>query len=253
MLTNKKCLIFGIANTHSIAYGIAKSFQNNNAMMGFSYLNDAIHKRVLPIAEECNADFIFQYDATDAASIHSAVETVKQQWGTVDVLIHSMAYANKEDLQGRFIDTTREGFTLSLDVSAYSLIDMVKHFEPILNEHAAIVTISYYGAEKYVPNYNVMGVAKSALESSVRYLAVDLGKRNIRVNAVSAGPIRTLAASGITNFAHILRTIEEKSPLQRNVTIEEVGNAVLFLSSPLAGGITGEVLHVDCGYNIIGL
>ena len=253
LLKNKKCLIFGIANTKSIAYGIAEAFTQHGAKLAMNYLGDAFKKRVLPIAEELQADFTFPCDVTNEQELNDAVHLVKEKWGNIDVIVHSIAFANKNELAGRFIDTSLQGFTTALEISAFSLSNITRHFESLLPEQASIITLSYYGAEKYVPNYNVMGVAKSALESCVRYLAMDLGNQQIRVNAISAGPIKTLAASGITDFSQILHLVEERAPLKRNVTQEEVGDVAVFLASSLSRAITGEVIHVDCGYNIVGI
>lgn len=253
LLEGKRCLIFGVANTKSIAYGIADAFAKQGAKLAMNYFGDALKKRVLPIAEELHADFTFPCNVSDDTELLQAVNLVKKQWGSIDVLVHSVAFANKDELAGRFIDTSKNGFNTALEISAFSLPYITKHFEPLLVDGASIITLSYYGAEKFVPNYNVMGIAKSALESSVRYLAMDLGIRQIRVNAISAGPIKTLAASGISDFSHILRMVEEKAPLKRNVTQEEVGDVAVFLASSLSRAVTGEVLHVDCGYNTVGV
>ncbi len=251
LLKDKKALIFGLANNRSIAYGIAKAFNDNGAKLAFNYIGDAIKKRVEPISEELNGDFTFPCDVTKDEEIAQAVETVKEKWGTFDVLVHSVAFADKEDLQGRFIDTSRSGFNLAMNVSAYSLVALCKAYEPLLNPGGSIICMTYYGSQKVIPNYNVMGVAKSALECSVRYLSVDLGQKNIRVNAISAGPIKTLAASGISDFRVILNHIEERAPLHRNVTIEEVGNSALYLASDLSSAVTGEVHYVDSGFQSI--
>lgn len=253
LLEKKKCLIFGVANTRSIAYGIAEAFTKHGASIAMNYFGDALKKRVEPIAEELSADFIFPCNVANEQELQDAVTLVKEQWGSVDTIVHSVAFANKDELAGRFLDTSKEGFATALEISAFSLPNIIRHFEPLLSQDASVITLSYYGAEKYIPHYNVMGVAKSALESSVRYLAVDLGHKQIRVNAISAGPIKTLAASGISDFSHILRLVEEKAPLKRNVTQEEVGDVAVFLASPLSRAITGEVIHVDCGYNIVGI
>lgn len=253
LLENKKCLIFGIANTKSIAYGIAEAFARNGACLAMNYFGDALKKRVIPIAEELHADFTFPCNVTSTEDLENTVTLVREKWGEIDTIVHSVAFANKDELDGRFLDTSQEGFSIALEVSAFSLTHIIKYFEPLLAEQASIITLSYYGAEKYIPHYNVMGVAKSALESSVRYLAMDLGSKQIRVNAISAGPIKTLAASGISDFSHILRVVEERSPLKRNVTQEEVGDVAVFLASSLSRAITGEVIHVDCGYNTIGV
>ncbi|GFM36751.1 enoyl-ACP reductase FabI [Desulfovibrio psychrotolerans] len=253
LLEGKRALIFGVANNKSIAYGIAKEFKAQGARLAFNFLGDALKKRVEPIAEELGGDFIFQCDVTSDEEIAAAVERVKQEWGGVDILIHSVGFANRDDLQGRYIDTSRDGYKLALDISAYSLTALCKAYEELLTDNASVITLTYYGAEKVITNYNVMGVAKAALEASVRYLAVDLGTRNVRINGISAGPIKTLAASGISGFRSILTYIEEQAPLRRNVTIEDVGRSAVYLASDLSSGVTGEILHVDSGYNVMGI
>jgi len=253
LLKDKKALIFGVANNRSIAYGIARVFKENGARLALNYLGEALKKRVEPISQEIGSEFIFDCDVSSDDQILAAAELVKEKWGQVDILVHSVAYAKREDLHGRFIDTSREGFHIAMDISAYSLVKLCQVFEPLFTKDSSVMTISYYGAQKVIKNYNVMGVAKAALEASVRYLAADLGQNGVRVNAISAGPIKTLAASGISGFKTILKTIEEKAPLHRNVTQEEVGNTALFLASSLSSGITGEVIYVDSGYNILGI
>jgi enoyl-[acyl-carrier protein] reductase I len=253
LLQGKKAVIFGVANNRSIAYGIAKAFRANGAEIALSWVGEALKKRVEPIAKELGAAFIFPCDVSKDEDIAACAETVREKWGTADILVHAVAFANRDDLQGRYMDTTREGFSMALDISAYSLVAMCKHFEPILNENASVLTLSYYGAQKHVPHYNVMGVAKAALEASVRYLAYDLGQKSIRINAISAGPLKTLASSGISGFHKILNHIETFTPLKKNISIEEVGNTALFLASPLASGITGDVLFVDAGYHTSGI
>ena len=253
LLTGKKAVIFGVANNKSIAYGIAKAFRDNGAEIALSWPGEALRKRVEPIAEELGAAFTFPCDVTKDEEITAAAETVRERWGKADILIHAVAFANRDDLQGRYIDTSRAGFALALDISAFSLAALCHAFEPILNDEASVITLTYYGAQKHIVNYNVMGVAKAALEASVRYLAYDLGARGIRVNAISAGPLKTLAASGISGFGKILNHIEKYAPLKKNVSIEEVGNTALFLASPLASGVTGDVLFVDAGYNTSGI
>ncbi len=253
LLAGKKALIFGVANNKSIAYGIAKAFRDNGASVALSWPSEPLRKRVDPIAEEIGADFTFPCDVTAESEIEAAAATVKEKWGKVDILVHAVAFANKDDLQGRYIDTSRAGFSLALDVSAYSLVALCHAFEPLLNDDSSVMTLTYYGAQKVITNYNVMGVAKAALEASVRYLAYDLGVRGIRVNAISAGPIKTLAASGISGFNKILNHIEQYTPMKKNVTIDEVGNTALFLASPLSSGISGDVLFVDAGYHTSGI
>ena len=253
LMKDKKALIFGVANERSIAYGIAKQFKEQGARLAFSYANDAVKKRIDPISEELGGEFVLQCDVQDDEAVATAAAAVKEQWGEFDVIVHSIAYADRNDLAGRYIDTSRAGFALALDVSAYSLVTLCKAFEPMLSENATVVTMTYYGAEKVITNYNVMGVAKAALEASVRYLSMDLGAKGVRINAISAGPLKTLASSGISGFKTILKTIEERSPLRRNITTEDVGKTALWLCSDLSSGVTGEVVYVDSGYNVMGI
>ncbi|MDL2316205.1 enoyl-ACP reductase [Desulfovibrio sp. OttesenSCG-928-A18] len=253
LLTGKKAVIFGVANNRSIAYGIAKAFRSQGAEIALSWLGEALRKRVEPIAEELGAAFTFPCDVTKDEEIAESVNTVKKHFGQADILVHAVAFANRDDLQGRYIDTSRQGFSLALDISAYSLVALCRHFEQSLSENASVLTLTYYGAQKHINNYNVMGVAKAALESSIQYLAYDLGKNGIRINAISAGPIKTLASSGISGFGKILSHIEKFTPLRKNVDIDEVGNAAMFLCSPLADGITGTTLFVDAGYHTSGI
>ncbi len=253
LLAGKKAIVCGVANNKSIAYGIAKAFRDNGAEIALSWPSEALRKRVDPIAEELGAAFTFPCDVTQDAELAAAADTVRQKWGKADILVHAIAFANRDDLQGRFIDTSREGFSVALDVSAFSMVALCKAFEPLLNDNGSVMTLTYYGAQKAITNYNVMGVAKAALEASVRYLAYDLGERGIRVNAISAGPIKTLAASGISGFHKILNHIERYTPLKKNVTIEEVGNAALFLASDLSAGMSGDVVFVDAGYHTSGI
>lgn len=253
LLTGKKVLIFGVANNKSIAYGISKEFRDQGARLAFNHVGEAIRKRVEPIAEELGGDFTFPCDVTDDDQMTAAAAIVRERWGSVDAIVHSVAFAHRDDLHGRFIETTREGFRLALDVSAYSLVGLCKVFEPLLHPGASVLTMTYYGSQKVITNYNVMGVAKAALEASVRYLAVDLGAKGVRINGLSAGPIKTLAASGISGFKNILNHIEEHAPLRRNVTIEDVGRAAVFLASDLSAAMTGEVMFVDSGYNVMGI
>ncbi|HMM37223.1 MAG TPA: enoyl-ACP reductase [Desulfovibrio sp.] len=253
LLQGKRALVFGVANDKSIAYGIAEAFKKNGARLAFSYVNEAIQKRVEPISETLGGEFIFPCDVTDDASIAASAEMVREKWDGVDVLVHSVAFANRDDLKGRYIETSRDGFKLALDISAFSLVALCRAYEDLLSPDASILTMTYHGSTKVVTNYNVMGVAKAALEASVRYLAADLGRKGVRINAVSAGPIKTLASSGISGFKSILAHVEEHAPMHRNVTIEDVGNTALFLASSLASGITGEVLYVDSGFSIMGI
>ena len=252
LLQGKKALILGLANNKSIAYGISKAFRDNGAEIALTWPSEAIQKRVAPLAEELGAAFTLPCDVTCDEQIMAAAAEVKNRWGSFDILVHAVAFANREDLQGKFIDTSRAGFSLALDVSAYSLVAVSRAFAPLLKDNGSVMTLSYYGAEKVITNYNVMGVAKAALEASVRYLAYDLGERGIRINAISAGPIKTLAASGIGGFSRILNHIEKYSPLHRNVTIEDVGSTALFLASDLGSSISGQTIYVDSGYSISG-
>ncbi len=252
LLKDKKAAIFGVANNKSIAYGISKAFKDNGARLAFSYVGEAIQKRVEPISEEIGGEFTFPCDVSLDEDVLKAAEIVKKEWGTIDVLVHSVAFAAREDLQGRFIDTSRDGFKLALDISAYSLVALSKAFEDMINPGGSIITLTYYGSTKVIPNYNVMGVAKAALDCSMRYLAGELGPKDIRINAISAGPIRTLAASAVSGMKDRLSELADKAPLRRNVTIEDVGGLATFLASDLSAGMTGDTIFVDAGYNIIG-
>lgn len=251
----KRVLVFGLANERSIAWGIAQALHGAGAELAFTFAGEALERRVRPLAESVGSDRVFPCDVTDDAQVDAAFDEVARVWTDgFDVLIHSVAFANRQDLDGRFVDTPREGFRIALDVSVYSLLHLTRMSAPMLRERRGnVLTLSYYGAEKVVPNYNIMGVAKSALESTVRYLAADLGPEGVRVNAISAGPIKTLAASGVRGFKTLLGLAEERAPLRRNVTQLEVGQAALFLCSDLATGVTGEITHVDAGYNVVAI
>lgn len=253
LLKDKKGLIVGVANNKSIAYGISKSCFNQGANLAFTYLNDSIKKRVEPIASEFNSKYIYELDVGKNEHFKTLRESIKNDFGKLDFLVHSVAFAPKEALDGDFLNTTKDAFTIAMEISVYSLIELVRELSPVLNKGASILTLSYLGGQKYITHYNVMGVAKAALESSVRYLAYELGSRNIRINAISAGPIRTLAASGIGDFRLILKWNEINSPLKKNVGIDEVGNSAMYLLSPLSSGVTGEIHYVDAGYNIMGM
>lgn len=253
LMKNKKGLIVGVANSKSIAYGIAKHCAQNGAELAFTYLNDAIKKRVEPIASEFNSSYIYELDVNNKEHLDSLASKIKSDFGEIDFLVHAVAFAPKEALDGQFINTTKEAFEIAMNTSVYSLVSLTRAVLPIMKEGASVLTLSYLGGAKFVPHYNVMGVAKAALESSVRYLAHDLGDKGMRVNAISAGPIKTLAASGIGDFRLILNYNEQHSPLKRNVSIDDVGKSALYLLSDLSSGVTGEVHYVDCGYNIIGL
>ncbi len=253
LLQGKKALIFGVVNERSIAYGIAKTFKEHGARLAFSYAAPPIEKRIRPIVEELDGEFTIQCNVTSDEEIEAARQEVEKQWGEVDVLVHSIAFANRDDLRGRFIDTSRDGYALAQDVSAYSLIALCRAFELLFTPTGSVLTLSYYGSGKVVANYNAMAVAKAALEASVRYLAVDLGKRGVRVNCISAGPVKSMAASAIPGFNSILGAIEAIAPLHRNITIEDVGKCALYLASDLSSGTTGDVIFVDSGFNIMGV
>ena len=253
MLKDKVGMIFGVANKRSIAWACAEAANANGATMAFTYQGERLQENVEKLAGDLPNSLIVPCDVTDQASVDAAFEAVKQKYGRLDFLVHSIAFAPKEALEGEFVTTTRDAFRTALEISAFSLTQVALAAAPLMTEGGSIVTMSYYGAEKVVSNYNVMGVAKAALEASVRYLAADLGKQNIRVNAISAGPINTLSARGVKNMGSLLGYVGEKSPLKRNVTAAEVGNTSLFLVSDLSSGITGETIYVDCGYNIMGI
>jgi enoyl-[acyl-carrier protein] reductase I len=246
--------IFGVANDHSIAWAIAQRFHAEGAELALTYPNEAIEKRVRPLAESIGVDCVLPCDVTSDAEIAAVFATLRERWGELDAVVHSLAFAGRDELKGRYVDTSREGFHLALDVSAYSLVAMARCAEPLLApRRGAIVAMTYLGAERVIPHYNVMGIAKAALEASVRYLAWDLGPSGVRVNAISAGPIRTLSSAGIAGFKTMLHHHEEHAPLRRNVTGDEVAAAALYLCGPAASGVTGEILHVDGGYNTMGM
>ena len=253
VMKGKKGLIVGIANNKSIAYGIAKACREQGAELAFTFLNEALEKRVRPIADELESSAIYELDVTKPEQLEALTASLKKDFGKIDFVVHSVAFAPRRALEGGFIDTMQEDFALAMDTSVYSLVSLTRACLPVLNDGGSVLTLSYLGGPKYIPHYNVMGVAKAALEASVRYLAVDLGKRGIRVNAVSAGPIKTLAASGIGDFKNILNWNETNSPLKENVTTTQVGNSGMYLLSDLASGVTGEVHYVDSGYNIMGM
>ncbi len=253
LMAGKRGLIMGVANDRSIAWGIAKTAHQHGAELAFTYQGDALAKRVVPLAESVGSKLVVPCDVTDDASIDKVFETVGEAWGGLDFLVHAIAYADKEELKGKYVNTSRENFVRSLDISCYSFTALAQRAAALMDGGGSMLTLTYYGAERVMPHYNVMGVAKAALEASVRYLAADLGQDNIRVNAISAGPIKTLAASGIGDFRYILKWNEYNSPLRRNVTLEQVGGAALYLLSDLATGVTGEVHHVDCGYHSVGM
>jgi enoyl-[acyl-carrier protein] reductase I len=253
LMDGKRGLILGVANAHSIAWGIARALHREGATLGFTYAGEALERRVRPLAESLGAPLIAPCDVTRDEEIAALMERAREILGQIDVLVHAIAFANKDELNGPYLRTTREGFHLAMDVSVYSLTALLRAAEPLLAPGASILTLTYHGARQVIPNYNVMGVAKAALEASVRYLAADLGPRGVRVNAISAGPIRTLAASGIAGFRAMHRTFAAQAPLRRNVTIDDVGDAALWLCSDLSRAVTGEVLYVDAGFNIMGM
>jgi enoyl-[acyl-carrier protein] reductase I len=254
LLDGKVGVIMGVASERSIAWGIAQALHAEGARLAFTYAGEVMERRVRPLAESLGHKVVVPCDVTRDDEITRAFETIGAEFGGVDILIHAIAFANREDLKQRFVETPREGFRVALDVSAYSLVATARAARPLMTgRRASIVTLSYYGAEKVMPNYNVMGVAKAALEAGVRYLAADLGPEGIRVNAISAGPIKTLAAAGITGFREMLRYNEVVAPLRRTVSLDDVGGAALFLCSEWAAGVTGEILYVDCGYHVMGM
>jgi len=253
IMEGKKGLIIGVANNRSIAYGIAKACKNQGAEVILTYQNDKLKKRVEKVADELEVKNIYPLDVSKPEEIEALKESIEKDYGKIDFLVHSVAFAPREALDGKFIDTSKEAFNIAMEISVFSLIEVVQKLEPIMNDASSILTLTYLGSQRYIPHYNVMGVAKAALEASVRYLAVDLGERKIRINALSAGPIKTLAASGIGDFSEILKYNEKNSPLMKNVTIEEVGNSGMYLLSDLSSGVTAEVHYVDSGYNIMGM
>lgn len=253
LMAGKKGIIFGVANDKSIAWGIAKSLAEHGADIAFTFQGDALEKRVRPLAESLGSDTILPCDVTDEASMDAVFEALKEKWGSIDFMVHAVAFSDKDELKGKYLDTSRDNFIRTMDISCFSLTALAQRAAPLMNAGGSIVTLTYYGAERVMPHYNVMGVAKAALEASVRYLATDMGTQGVRVNAISAGPIKTLAASGIGDFRFILRWNELNAPLKRNVTIDEVGGAGLYLLSDLGAGVTGEVHHVDCGYHTVGM
>lgn len=252
LLAGKKALILGVANEMSIAWGISKAFKDQGASVALTYLNENLQKRVDPLAKEISADFTCEMDVTNDAHYAELKKTIDQKWGKFDILIHSLAFADKSDLKGRFLETSREGFKMACDISAFSLIGLCNVLKDNFNDDASVIAMTYHGSVKVLKGYNVMGVAKAALEASTRYLADDMGPSNIRVNCISAGPIRTLAASGVPGLKDFLKVIEEKAPLRKNVTQDDVGGTAVYLASNLSHGVTGQVLYVDSGISIIG-
>lgn len=253
LMDGKVALIFGVANKNSIAWGITKRLHDEGATILLSYAGEMLEKRVMPLAQEIGCDFVEQCDVTSDEQLDALFAKVAERYGRVDTLVHCVAFANREDLGGRFVNISRDGFKLALDISAYSLIAMAKRAEPLMTDGGSILSLTYYAAEKVMPKYHVMAVAKAALETITRYLANDLGPKGIRVNAISAGPIKTLAAAGVPGFRLMLKYSEKASPLRKLVTQEDVGNAALFLASDMGATVTGEVMHVDAGFNILGM
>jgi enoyl-[acyl-carrier protein] reductase I len=252
-MAGKRGLVMGVANDRSIAWGIAKAVAAHGATLAFTFQGEALEKRVHPLADSLGSNLVLPCDVTDGASLDAVFERLAKEWGRLDFLVHAIAYSDKEELKGKYVSTSRENFLRTMDISCFSFTDLCRRAAPLMSEGGSLLTLSYYGAERVMPHYNVMGVAKAALEASVRYLAADLGGQGIRVNAISAGPIRTLAASGIGDFRYILKWNELNAPLRRNVTIDEVGGAGLYLLSELGAGVTGEVHHVDAGYHVVGM
>ena len=253
VMHGKKGLIMGVANDRSIAWGIAAKLAEQGAELAFTFQGEALQKRVTPLAASVRSDLVMPCDVTDEGSMDAVFSTLEQKWGKLDFVLHAIAYSDKEELKGGYVDTSRQNFQRTMDISVYSFTAVAKRAAAMMNDGGSMLTLTYYGAERVMPHYNVMGVAKAALEASIRYLAVDLGGRNIRVNGLSAGPMKTLAASGIGDFRYILKWNQYNSPLKRNVTLNDVGGAGLYLLSDLSSGVTGETHHVDCGYHVVGM
>lgn len=253
LMDGKVVLVFGIANKNSIAWGITQKLHDEGATIAISYAGEALQKRVFPLAEQIGCDFVEQCDVTDDAQLDAVFDKMRERFGRIDVLVHGVAFADRDDMDGRFMDISRDGFKMALDISAYSLVAMAKRAEPLMDDGGSIISMTYYASEKVMPKYHVMAVAKAALETITRYLANDLGPKGIRVNAISAGPIKTLAAAGVPGLRLMLRYTEAVSPLRRRVTKEDIGDTALWLASDLSRVVTGEVIHVDAGYNILGL
>jgi enoyl-[acyl-carrier protein] reductase I len=253
LLAGKRGLIMGVANNRSIGWGIAEAAATQGAELAFTYQGEALKKRVVPLAEQLGSQTVMECDVGSDQSMDSVFATLREQWGSLDFLVHAIAWSDKDELTGEYLDTSRDNFTRTMDISVYSFTALAQRAAAMMNEGGSMLTLTYYGAERVMPHYNVMGVAKAALEASVRYLAVDLGGRNIRVNGLSAGPMKTLAASGIGDFRYILKWNEYNSPLKRNVTLADVGGAGVYLLSDLSSGVSGETHHVDCGYHVVGM
>jgi enoyl-[acyl-carrier protein] reductase I len=253
LMSGKRGLIMGLANDRSLAWGVAKALGDQGAELAFSYQGEALERRVAPLAEQLGSDFLLDCDVADMLSLDRTFDRLKERWETIDFVLHAIGFSDKNELRGHYVDTSLDNFLMTMNISAYSFTAVARRARALMPNGGSLLTLTYYGAEKVIPHYNVMGVAKAALETSVKYLAMDLGPENIRVNAISAGPIKTLAASGIGDFRYILKWNEYNSPLRRNVTIEDVGGAGLYLLSDLAAGVTGEIHHVDAGYNVVGM
>ena len=253
LMAGKRGLIMGLANDKSLAWGIARQLAEHGAELAFSYQGEALKKRVGPLAEQVGSDFLIECDVSDMDALDTAFDTLKSRWETIDFVVHAIGFSDKSELRGKYVDTSLDNFLMTMNILAYSLVAVAKRARAMMPEGGSILTLTYYGAEKVIPHYNVMGVAKAALESSVKYLANDLGPENIRVNAISAGPVKTLAASGIGDFRYILKWNELNSPLRRNITIDDVGGSGLYLLSDLSSGVTGETHHVDGGYHVVGM
>lgn len=253
LMAGKRGLIMGVANERSIAWGIAKALAEHGADLAFTFQGEALKKRVEPLSASIGSSLLIPCDVSAENSIEETFAELKQKWGSLDFVVHAIGFSDKEELKGKYINTSRKNFLNSMDISCYSFTEVARYAAPLMTQGGSLLTLSYYGAEKVMPHYNVMGLAKAALEASVRYLAVDLGGENIRVNGISAGPIKTLAASGIGDFRYILKWNQYNSPLKRNTTLEDVGGSALYLLSDLSAGVTGEILHVDSGYHVVGM
>jgi enoyl-[acyl-carrier protein] reductase I len=253
LMAGKQGLVMGVANDRSLAWGIARALHQQGARLAFTYQGDALGRRVRPLAQSVDSDFVVEADVTSEASLDSVFASIAERWGRIDFVVHAIAFSDKNELTGKYLNTSRANFLRTLDISCFSFTDVCRRAAPLMTAGGSLLTLTYAGAERVMPHYNVMGVAKAALEASVKYLAVDLGGDNIRVNAISAGPIKTLAASGIGDFRYILKWNQYNSPLKRNVTIEDVGGAGVYLLSDLSSGVSGEVHHVDCGYHVVGM
>ena len=252
-MSGKRGLIMGLANDRSLAWGIARALHDHGADLAFSYQGEALEKRVRPLAAELGSDLLVDCDVSDMKALDKTFEQLKERWGTLDFVVHAIGFSDKNELRGKFVDTSMDNFLMTMNISVYSFVAVAQRARALMSGGGSLLTLTYYGAEKVIPHYNVMGLAKASLESSVKYLAADLGPEGIRVNAISAGPIKTLAASGIGDFRYIMKWNEYNSPLRRNVTIEDVGGAGLYLLSDLSAGVTGEIHHVDAGYNVVGM